>query len=88
MPQKVPRKNNLHPSWTCFGRCFREKRIELNMSQLDLQKKSGVTRTTISSYEIQLTEPTLSKAKYLSKAMGITLEEMASWLNPADKDFR
>ena len=55
----------------------RSRRTELGMSQGDLAAKVGVDRRQIRRYESGETQPTLSVAKTIARALGITIDELA-----------
>lgn len=56
---------------------IRHRRSELGMSQADLAAKVGVDRRQIRRYEAGETQPTLSVAKTIARALGITIDELA-----------
>jgi len=56
---------------------IRRRRSELAMSQSDLATKVGVDRRQIRRYEAGETQPTLSVAKMIARALGITIDELA-----------
>jgi transcriptional regulator with XRE-family HTH domain len=56
---------------------IRQRRSELGMSQADLATKVGVDRRQIRRYESGETQPTLSMAKTIARALGITIDELA-----------
>lgn len=56
---------------------IRQRRDELGMSQGDLAAKVGVDRRQIRRYEAGETQPTLSVAKTIARALGITIDELA-----------
>ncbi len=56
---------------------IRQRRSELGMSQGDLAAKVGVDRRQIRRYESGETQPTLSVAKTIARALGITIDELA-----------
>ena len=56
---------------------IRQRRSELGMSQGDLAAKVGVDRRQIRRYEAGETQPTLSVAKTIARALGITIDELA-----------
>jgi transcriptional regulator with XRE-family HTH domain len=56
---------------------IRQRRSELGMSQADLAAKVGVDRRQIRRYEAGETQPTLSVAKTIARALGITIDELA-----------
>ena len=49
-----------------------------NLSQEELAEKIGVTRQTISKWELEETTPDIKEAKELSKVFGISLDELTS----------
>jgi transcriptional regulator with XRE-family HTH domain len=56
---------------------IRRRRSELDMSQADLANKVGVDRRQIRRYEAGETQPTLSAAKAIARALGISIDELA-----------
>jgi transcriptional regulator with XRE-family HTH domain len=56
---------------------IRQRRSELGMSQADLAAKVGVDRRQIRRYEAGETQPTLSVARTIARALGITIDELA-----------
>jgi transcriptional regulator with XRE-family HTH domain len=56
---------------------IRQRRSELGLSQGDLAAKVGVDRRQIRRYESGETQPTLSVAKAIALALGITIDELA-----------
>lgn len=56
---------------------IRGRRSELGMFQGDLATKLGVDRRQIRRYESGETQPTLSVAKSIARALGITIDELA-----------
>jgi len=55
---------------------IRQRRSELGMSQANLATKVGVDRRQIRRYETGETQPTLSVAKAIARALGITIDEL------------
>src|SRR5574344_3156494 len=49
-----------------------------NLSQEGLAEKLGVTRQTISKWELEETTPDIKQAKELSKIFNISLDELAN----------
>ena len=56
---------------------IKAKRAELGLSQGDLATKVGVDRRQIRRYEAGETQPTLSVAKAIAGALGISIDELA-----------
>ena len=56
---------------------IRQRRSELGMSQGDLAAKVGVDRRQIRRYESGETQPTLSVARTIARALGISIDELA-----------
>jgi transcriptional regulator with XRE-family HTH domain len=56
---------------------IRQRRGELGLSQNDLATKVGVDRRQIRRYESGDTQPTLSVARAIARALGITIDELA-----------
>lgn len=59
-----------------IGNKILELRKELNLSQEQLAEKIGVTRQTISKWELNETSPDIKQAKELSKVFNISLDEL------------
>ncbi len=59
-----------------IGSKILELRKKNNLSQEDLAEKVGVTRQTISKWELSETSPDLKQAKILSKAFKVSLDEL------------
>ena len=49
-----------------------------NLSQEELAEKVGVTRQTISKWELEETTPDINQAKKLSKLFNISLDELTN----------
>lgn len=49
-----------------------------NLSQEDLAEKVGVTRQTISKWELEETTPDINQAKKLSMIFNISLDELVN----------
>lgn len=60
------------------GNKILELRKKMNYSQEDLAEKVGVTRQTISKWELDETSPDLKQAKELSKIFNISLDELVT----------
>ncbi|WP_127937070.1 helix-turn-helix transcriptional regulator [Nonomuraea polychroma] len=56
---------------------IRQRRGEQGMSQADLAARVGVDKRQIRRYETGDTQPTLSVAKAIARALGITLDQLA-----------
>lgn len=56
---------------------IRQRRAELDLSQADLAARVGVDRRQIRRYESGETQPTLSVAKAIARALAITIDELA-----------
>jgi transcriptional regulator with XRE-family HTH domain len=56
---------------------IRQRRTELDLSQAELAAKVGVDQRQIRRYESGETQPTLTGAKALAQALGISLGELA-----------
>jgi len=60
-----------------IGKKIKNKRIELNMSQGDLTKKTGIKREYISKMENNhLSNPTLETLRKIAKAFGISVSKL------------
>lgn len=61
-----------------IGNKFFDLRKQNNFSQEDLADKVGVTRQTISKWELGETYPNLNQAKQLSKIFNVSLDDMVN----------
>lgn len=59
-----------------IARALRVKRAEVNMSQEELAKRSGVSVDAIRSYERQMSLPLLETAYKLAEALGCTVNDL------------
>ena len=59
-----------------FGNKLKLLRKSMNLSQDKLSKLSGIPRSTISQYELNLFEPSLSNLKTISKVFNISLDQL------------
>lgn len=59
-----------------IGEKIRELRIEKRMSQKDLAEKMGLAVATISSYEVNNSQPNIEKLVHLSKLFGVSIDEI------------
>lgn len=59
-----------------FGKCIYEMRKKHNMSQEQLAEKVGVSRQTISKWELGETTPDIKQAQLLSTIFDVSLDEM------------
>ena len=59
-----------------FGKRLQELRKENNYSQEDLSEKIGVTRQTISKWELGETSPDLKQSQKLAKTFNISIDEL------------
>jgi transcriptional regulator with XRE-family HTH domain len=61
-----------------MSKVIRRRRAELGISQADLGAAAGVDARQIRRYEAGQSQPALSVAVAIAKALGISLEELAS----------
>ncbi len=61
-----------------FGKKIMDLRKKSGLSQEELAEKVGVTRQTISKWELDETSPDLKQAKKLSKIFNVSLDELAN----------
>lgn len=59
-----------------FGEKISNLRKKKNLSQEELAEKIGVTRQTISKWELEETTPDIKQAKELSKIFNVSLDEL------------
>lgn len=59
-----------------IGEKIRELRVEKRMSQRDLAEKMGLAVATISSYEVNNSQPNIEKLVHLSKLFGVSIDEI------------
>ncbi|NUU96725.1 helix-turn-helix transcriptional regulator [Marinitoga sp. 1138] len=55
---------------------LRELRLKNNMTQEELAKKINVARTTVTSWENEMSKPPLDKAIKIARILGTTVEEL------------
>jgi putative transcriptional regulator len=55
---------------------IKERRTELGLTQAELAEKVGVTRKTVNTVENGVFTPSATLAIKLSKALGITVEQL------------
>ena len=68
-----------------FGERLKMCRLAREMSQVKLEDKSGVSHGTISSYELDKSEPTLLYASCLADALDIPLDFLAGRLTEEEE---
>lgn len=61
-----------------IGKKITDLRKNNKLSQEDLAEKLGVTRQTISKWELGQTYPSINQAKELSKIFNISLDELVN----------
>lgn len=61
-----------------LGNKITELRKQINLSQEELAEKVGVTRQTISKWELEETSPDINQAKKLSNIFNISLDELTN----------
>jgi transcriptional regulator with XRE-family HTH domain len=61
-----------------LGKKIIDLRKKENMSQEELAEKIGVTRQTISKWELEETSPDIKQAKKISKIFNISLDELTN----------
>jgi len=59
-----------------IGEKIRDLRIEKRMSQKELAEKMGLAVATISSYEVNNSQPNIEKLVHLSKLLGASIDEI------------
>lgn len=59
-----------------IGEKIRDLRIEKRMSQKELAEKMGLAVATISSYEVNNSQPNIEKLIHLSKLLGASIDEI------------
>lgn len=59
-----------------FGSRMREFRTGLNQSQAIIASKTGIPQTTISDWENDKSEPTVSDIMKLSSALGVSISKL------------
>ncbi|MBL8796689.1 MAG: helix-turn-helix transcriptional regulator [Planctomycetia bacterium] len=65
-----------------FGERLRELRERANLTQSQLAEKSGLNLSTVTRLEQGFREPTLTSARALADAIGVTCDELS---RPPDK---
>lgn len=61
-----------------FGKNLEIKRKEKNLSQGGLEERSGISQSHISCLERGVKQPTLIVAQKLARALGVSLDDLAS----------
>ena len=64
--------------YNIIGSRIKKARMAKNLTQEDLAEKVGVTRQTISKWELEETAPDINQAKKLSKIFNISLDELTN----------
>lgn len=64
-----------------FGKRLKSLRMERGLSLRDLEKETGVNKTSLSEYENGQSDPALKTAKVLSDFFGESLDYMAGYTN-------
>lgn len=59
-----------------LSRNIRMNRLSLQMSQETLAKRIGVSRMTVSSWEVGATEPSVTTCVHLADLFGVSLDEL------------
>lgn len=62
-----------------LARNMRVRRADLDMSQADLAKRSGLTADLIWNYENERITPGADKAYAIAEALGCTLDELCGF---------
>lgn len=62
-----------------IGEVIRKRRTELGLTQVALSQASGVAKTLIARYELEVFEPGDKNAKAIAKALKIPVEELLSY---------
>lgn len=58
---------------------MRTRRAELDMSQAELAKRSGLTADLIWKYENEVNTPGADKAYAIAEALGVTLDDLCGF---------
>lgn len=64
--------------FTNFAKNLKELRKKYDIKQVELAKSTGISKSVLSYYESEKSEPTLSSLIKLSEAFGITIDELVS----------
>lgn len=64
--------------FTNFAKNLKELRKKYDLKQVELAKSTGISKSVLSYYESEKSEPTLSSLIKLSEAFGITIDELVS----------
>lgn len=72
------KKSVLGNDYMEIGKKITDLRKNNKLSQEDLAEKLGVTRQTISKWELGQTYPSINQAKELSKIFNISLDELVN----------
>lgn len=59
-----------------FGQRIKSLRQNQQKTQQQIAVKAGIPQTTLSNWELDKTEPTISDARKLAAALGVSLAEL------------
>lgn len=59
-----------------FGQRLKRIRKEKDLKQVELAKKTGLTKSQIGEYERDIHEPSVSRIEWLCKALNVTASEL------------
>ena len=59
-----------------FSKKLKQLRVELNITQAELAKRSGTTPAAISHFEAGIRKPTVDILKNLALVLGVTVDEL------------
>lgn len=59
-----------------FGKFLKSTREDLNLTQIDVMKKTGINNKTLSGYENNVAEPDLRTLSTLAKLYGFSVDIM------------
>ena len=62
-----------------FHEILKKFRTEKNITQANMSKLLGLTRSTYSLYELGRREPNIDTLKKIASILGVTLDELIGW---------
>jgi transcriptional regulator with XRE-family HTH domain len=68
-----------------LGKCIRELRVEMGMSQVEFGERCGFYQTYLSRIENGHANPTLNAMEVIANALGLTVFDLFDKIRPPDK---
>ena len=71
-----------------FGKCVRELRMELGLSQAEFGERCGFYQTYLSRIENGHANPTLNAMEVIANALGLTIFDLFDKIRPVESKRR